>query len=33
MIAAPLGLGKNNWHKHNINHTLDALKELKKKLV
>lgn len=35
LITTPLGIGlnKNNWHKHNIDRTLDALKELKKKLA
>lgn len=33
MVATPFGLDKDNWHKHNLDRTLDALKELKKKLA
>lgn len=33
MVTTPFGLDKDNWHKHNLDRTLDALKELKKKLA
>lgn len=33
LVAAPFGLDKDNWHKQNLDCTLDALKELKKKLA
>lgn len=32
MVTTPFGLDKDNWHKHNLDRTLDALKELKKKM-
>lgn len=33
MVTTPFGLDKDNWHKHNLDRTLNALKELKKKMA